>query len=250
MDPRRAVGPAHDLGAAVAIIDALQRIRHGLALEAIGVRQHVADGAAGQVGIVERQHDIRQQHAFALAMMTAARGFLGHAGARGQLAWLLPDEALALPASSGATPRDFCALRSLNRAARRSTAAGMPPRCRAPRPRPRPAGACLVLHQRRLSTGPPSNTGRPGCPTMRSTIERSSRLPLAPTIIQPKPGQPATLVQRLQEPLGVGAFLDRRCRRECRPSRGSRRRCRCATGRCWSSSAPAEPDCPGQAARS
>ncbi len=49
MDPRRAVGPAHDLGHAAAVSDALERIGQRLALEALRVRQHVADGASRPV---------------------------------------------------------------------------------------------------------------------------------------------------------------------------------------------------------
>ena len=44
---------------------------------------------------------------------------------------------------------------------------------------------------------------------MRSTIERSSNCPPAPTMNQPRPGEPATLVQRPQEALNVLAVFDR-----------------------------------------
>ena len=54
------------LGLAAAVLLALQRVGQRLALETLRVRKHVADGAPGQIGVVERQLDIRPQYAFAL----------------------------------------------------------------------------------------------------------------------------------------------------------------------------------------
>ena len=66
VDPRRAVGPAHDPCLARPVLLALQRVGQCLALETLRVRQHVADGAPGQIGVVELKLDIRPQYAFAL----------------------------------------------------------------------------------------------------------------------------------------------------------------------------------------
>ena len=85
---------------------------------------------------------------------------------------------------------------------------------------------------------------------MRSTIERSSSWPAAPTIIQPKPGQPTSVMQRPQEALASAPSFDRdidvdpvRFRHRC-PGIG------CATVRRWWSCASAAPRCPGTAAPS
>ena len=91
MDPGRAVGPAHDLCHAPAVSHALKRIGQRLALEALWVRQHVADGLVGQLRIVERQLDIRPQHALALSDDHLPGGFLRHASARDELLGLCLD---------------------------------------------------------------------------------------------------------------------------------------------------------------
>ena len=94
--PRRAVGPAHDLGDAAAVIDTFERIGQRLALETLRVSEHVADGAAGKLRVVKRQHDIRPQHALALSDDHLPGGVLRHAWtARDELLGLCRDECLS-----------------------------------------------------------------------------------------------------------------------------------------------------------
>jgi hypothetical protein len=54
--PWRAVGMAHDLGDAAAIVDTFERIGQGLALEARRLGEHIGDGLAGELVVVERQY--------------------------------------------------------------------------------------------------------------------------------------------------------------------------------------------------
>ena len=51
------------LAHAAAVFDALDRIGQGRAFEAIRIGQDVGDGAAGELIVVERQHDVGQQDA-------------------------------------------------------------------------------------------------------------------------------------------------------------------------------------------
>ena len=95
VDPGRAVGPAHDLCLARPVVDTFQRIGQRLALEVLRVRQHVPDGLADQLGVVERQLDIRPQYSFALADDHLPGGFLRHASPRDELPGLCLDERLA-----------------------------------------------------------------------------------------------------------------------------------------------------------
>ena len=90
------------LGDAAPVLDTLQRVGQRLAFEALRVRQHVADGAAGQRRVVERQLDIRPQYALALPDDDLPGGFLRHAGARDQLLGLRLDECRLAPSPSQA----------------------------------------------------------------------------------------------------------------------------------------------------
>jgi hypothetical protein len=53
VDPYRAVATAHNTRLASPVFCALERVGEGGALEPGGVRQHVGDGSAGQVIVVE-----------------------------------------------------------------------------------------------------------------------------------------------------------------------------------------------------
>jgi hypothetical protein len=83
--PRRAVRSAHDLGYASSVIRAFERVGQRFALEAGGVGKHVADAAARQVLIVERQYNIGMQHALTLALDDLARVPLRLSGALGEM---------------------------------------------------------------------------------------------------------------------------------------------------------------------
>ena len=107
MDPRRAIGSAHDLGDAATVSYALERVGQGLALVELRVSEHVADGAAGQLRVVKRQHDIRPQHALALSVDHLPGGFLRHAGARDELRGLCLDERLSRLCRSWREPLAF-----------------------------------------------------------------------------------------------------------------------------------------------
>jgi hypothetical protein len=79
----------------------------------IRVRQDIADSAAVEIRVVKWQHDIRQQHALALTDDDGPRGALGYAGARGQLAGLCLDKAVALLCLFRCQPRNFQGLEVL-----------------------------------------------------------------------------------------------------------------------------------------
>jgi hypothetical protein len=91
IDPRCAVGPAQDLGDAVAVVGAFVWVRQGSALEAIRIGQDVGDGAAGELFVVERENEVGQQDAFELALDNAFDGQHRHA---------LPKQKASPPASS------------------------------------------------------------------------------------------------------------------------------------------------------
>ena len=95
MNPRRAVGPSHDLGDAATVADTLERVGQRLSFEALRVRQHIADGAAGQRRVIERQLNIRAQYALALSDDHLPGGFRRHAGTRDQRPGLRLDECRA-----------------------------------------------------------------------------------------------------------------------------------------------------------
>ena len=187
-----------------------------------GIGKHVADGAPGQLRVVERQLDIRPQHAFALPDDDLSRrGLLGQPGARDQLLGLPLDERGLRLRLLGRQSLAFSGLKLRQAAtARRSTAADTPPMCPAPRRQSRSGGG-LPCPAAAAAPAP----ARPRTPGVRRltdhavdnrTVEQLRRLRL--TIIQPKPGQPAAVVQRPQESLDVGAVLDHDDRRGRRPS--------------------------------
>ena len=89
------------------------------------------------------------------------------------------------------------------------------------------AAALLSCFSGGIRTGPPSNTSRSAPPTVRSTIERSSKAPLALTSIHPNPASQQRRAGR-EEPLAVGTVLRRginvkyiRARQRC-PGIGTR----------------------------
>jgi hypothetical protein len=81
VNPRRAVRPAHDLGDARPVSDALDRVGQRGAGETICIGQNVADRATGEFVIVERQHDVGQQDSIALALDHPLGGGHRHTGA-------------------------------------------------------------------------------------------------------------------------------------------------------------------------
>ena len=68
VDPWRAIGPAHDLGLAGAVLNAFQRIGQRCALKPGRVRQHVRDGGLAHLGVVPGRREMRQQDAGALPL--------------------------------------------------------------------------------------------------------------------------------------------------------------------------------------
>ena len=89
VNPWGSVRPAHDAGLAYAVLDSFKRVGEGSAFEAVRICQNVCDGAAGQLGFIEREDDIGKQDARALALDDAAGSALIDTCAVG--------EALALP---------------------------------------------------------------------------------------------------------------------------------------------------------
>ena len=110
---------------------------------------------------------------------------------------------------------------------------------RVARGRPAAGGSRRPAAAARRGSGAPSNTRRSGAPTMRSTIERSSNCPPAPTMNQPSPAsqQRSCRVFR-NRPMSLPS-CDQRHRRARRRSRAVVCRCRRGTVRRWSSVASA-----------
>ena len=177
------------LGDAAPVVDALQRVGQRLSLEALRVRQHVADGAAGQRRVIERQLNIRPQYALALSDDDLSRGGSRDMPVRATsfLACASTNAARAL-AISGASRSRSLALSSSSRDRSTIVSGGHTATVSSATPSTaigrRLALSCCSGGTR---TGPPSNTRRSGPPTIRSTMERSSRAPLELTIIQPNP---------------------------------------------------------------
>ena len=55
MDPYRAIGPSHDLGFAAPVRSPFEGIRECGADESVGVGEHVGDGAACELAVIEWQ---------------------------------------------------------------------------------------------------------------------------------------------------------------------------------------------------
>ena len=228
VDPRRAVGPAHDLGHAAAVVDAFERVGQGLALEALRVGEHVADGAAGQVRVVERQLDIGLQHAVALALDRSCGRPAPDMPVRStrRLACAAMNAARAF-AISGASRCRSLALRSSSRARSTIDSGGQAATVSSTSP--------STAIGRRLSLsccsggariGPPSNTSRSG-PAHHAVDDRALEQCAAGADHHPaEPGQPAAFVQRLA---GTARCRRRPCsrhRRACRPTLATLGRCR------------------------
>ena len=210
VDPGHPIGPAHDLGDAAAVSHALQRVGQRLALEALRVRQHVADGAPGQRRVIERQHDIRPQHAFALADDDLSGGVLRHAGARDELQSLRLDERLArlchlrrqplaLPGFEFIEPRplDDRQWRAHRHRVERHPVNGDR------------AAAGLVLLQRRHQDRP-ALEHQAFRPADHPVDDGAFQQGAAGADHHPaKPGQPAAVVQRPQETLASAPSFDR-----------------------------------------
>lgn len=100
VDPHRAISTAHDFGLAGAVGDALERVGQGLAHEFLRVCEHVSDGGAGEILVVERQDHIREQYAVALMGDDALRRGLRDAARSRDVLGLPGDEGFTLPCRS------------------------------------------------------------------------------------------------------------------------------------------------------
>ena len=189
VDERRSDAIPHHLGLAASVLDALNRVGERLAREARRVVEHVGDGHADKVVVVERQLDAAEQQAVRLLLQHGGGRRLGHAGALHKGRHPRGDPCGAL---GGALARQRCLrLRpQLVEALGCSTmlsggqAASVSSTSPATTVGRRAAASCCSGGS---TTGGPSNTSRSAAPTIRSMIERSSSCPAEPTTIQPKP---------------------------------------------------------------
>ena len=211
MDPRRAVGPAHDPWRAAPVARHPRAGRPVSRPRSAPGPQHIADGAPGQ----RRGRRTSARHPAAIRPRTVGGSTClaaasDHAGARDQLLGLPLDERRACAfAISGASRSRSLALSSSSRDCSTIVSGGHAATVSSTTPSTADrAAACLVLLQRRLQYRPAleHQAFRPDRPSGRRA-NGSSRAPLRLTINQPKPGQPAAVVQRAKKSLDIGTVL-------------------------------------------